>query len=314
MRKCRVPRQSTPFVSSGSINIRQGIESNILEMSTDQSPVFLITGCSAGIGRELALAALVAGFRVIATARKLESLSDLESKGAKTLALDVTASDEDLAAVAAKAIAIYGQIDFLLSNAGYGQAGAIEEMTSTHVHAQFSTNFFGVVNTVNAFLPHFRQRRSGTLVQFSSENTCTTLPGTGIYTASKAAVEAVSDTWALELADFNIRSIVIQPSGFRTNFFNYAGAAYSGSPVKTIGGYNTAHGVIDFLINTFPKVVPGDPVKAARNIIKLLTTSETLPRRFVVGDDSYRNFKVFYEKRLEELELWKELSTGTNLD
>ncbi|KAJ7918896.1 hypothetical protein B0H13DRAFT_1606821, partial [Mycena leptocephala] len=141
----------------------------------------LITACSTGLGRELALAALASGFRIIATARRVEKLDDLENRGAKTLPLDVTWSIENLVAFA---------VDYLANNAGYAQGGAIEEVSPKEALEQFNTNFFGLVNTTNAFLPHFHSRRAGTLVNLSSEITCHPLPGAGLYCASKAALDA----------------------------------------------------------------------------------------------------------------------------
>ncbi|KAJ7660206.1 hypothetical protein DFH06DRAFT_1089532 [Mycena polygramma] len=276
---------------------------------TDQvkeSPVFLITGCSSGLGKELAPAALRSGFRVIATARRLESITSLEASGAKTLALDVTWSVQELAAVAAKAIVIYGQIDYLINNAGYAQGGAIEEVSPEEVLEQFNTNCFGLMNTTNAFLPHFHARRTGTIVNISSEIVATGVPGAGLYAATKAAVDAISDTWSGELAEYGVRSISVQPSGFRTEFFQQAS---SRNPGTTIEGYNAAHGTMKFLTSEY--VPPGDPVKGAHNIILLVTKPE-IPLRFPVGDDSFANFKAFYQKRLEEMEGTRELSTGTN--
>ncbi|KAJ6479547.1 hypothetical protein C8R47DRAFT_609127 [Mycena vitilis] len=278
---------------------------------TDQlenSPVFLITGCSSGLGKELALAALRNGFRVVATARRLESIASLEASGAKPLALDVTWSVQELAAMAAKAISIFGQVDYLVNNAGYAQGGAIEEVSPEEALAQFSTNFFGLINTTNAFLPHFRARCTGTIVNISSEIVVTGVPGAGLYAASKAAVDAISDTWSSELAEYGIRSVAVQPSGFRTEFFQQAS---SRNPATAIEGYKAAHGTMKFLTSEFSP--PGDPVKGAQNVI-LLVTKPRIPLRFPVGDDSFANFKAFYQKRLEEMEETRELSTGTNLD
>ncbi|KAJ6553195.1 dehydrogenase [Mycena capillaripes] len=274
------------------------------------SAVFLITGCSTGFGRELALAALKGGFRVIATARRLETLVDLEASGAKTLALDVTSSVEELAAVAAKAIAIYGQVDYLVNNAGFAQGGALEELSPAEVLGQFNTNFFGLLNTTNAFLSHFRSRWSGTLVNISSEITATAIPGAGIYCASKGAVEGLSDTWAHELAEYGIRSIAVQPGAFRTEFFKQAATR---PPQATIEGYEVVHSTMKFMGGEFASNIRGDPAKAARNIIKVVTKSE-VPLRFVVGDDAATQVKAFYEKRLQEMEAAQELSTGTNFD
>ncbi|KAJ7466153.1 hypothetical protein B0H11DRAFT_1814456 [Mycena galericulata] len=275
------------------------------------SPVFLITGCSTGFGRELVLAALNSDFRVIATARRPETLTELEGRGAKVLTLDVTSSVQELAAFAAKAIEIYGQVDYLVNNAGFAQGGAIEEVSLEEAQAQFNTNLFGLINTTNAFLPHFRARRAGTIVNIGSEVSCTCPPGTGFYNASKAAVEAISDTWARELAEYGIRSICIQPSGFRTEIFKHAATR---PPARTVEGYALAHGTMDYLSKVFSQSVAGDPAKAARNIIKLITTKPELPMRFALGDDAYTNFKMFYEKQLKELEATRDLTTGTNFD
>ncbi|KAJ7825509.1 hypothetical protein B0H14DRAFT_2368937 [Mycena olivaceomarginata] len=284
---------------------------------TNSSPVFLITGYSTGLGRELALAALSSGFRVIATARHLETLGDLEHRGARVLSLDVTSAAPDLATFAEKAIAVYGQVDYLVNNAGFAQSGAIEEVSPEEASAQFNTNGFGLVNRPYPIsrclgilrrvpLAHFRSRRTGTLVNFNSEATCTAIPGIGIYTATKAAVE-ISDTWAHELAQYGIRSISIQPSGFRTEFFNIAG---SRPAAKTIEGYKIVHGTFSFMATEYARTVPGDPVKAARNIIAPVTKPD-LPLRFA---DAFANLKAFYQKRLEEMEAVRELSIGTNFD
>ncbi|KAJ7809900.1 putative short-chain oxidoreductase [Mycena olivaceomarginata] len=250
--------------------------------------------------------ALSSGFRVIATARHLETLGDLEHRGARVLSLDVTSAAPDLATFAEKAIAVYGQVDYLVNNAGFAQSGAIEEVSPEEASAQFNTNVFGLVNTTNVSLPHFRSRRTGTLVNFNSEATCTAIPGIGIYTATKAAVE-ISDTWAHELAQYGIRSISIQPSGFRTEFFNIAG---SRPAAKTIEGYEIVHGTLSFMATEYARTVPGDPVKAARNIIAPVTKPD-LPLRFA---DAFANLKAFYQKRLEEMEAVRELSIGKNFD
>ncbi|KAJ7478744.1 dehydrogenase [Mycena galericulata] len=277
---------------------------------TNNSPVFLITGCSTGLGRELALAALASGFHVIATARRPDTLSDLEARGAKALALDVTASTQELADSAAKAIVIYGQVDYLVNNAGYAQGGCIEEVSPAEALNQFNTNFFGLVNTTNAFLPYFRARRAGTLVNISSQVTSGGAPGTGMYSASKAAIDAVSDTWANELAEYGIRSICVKPGAFRTEFFKQAVAHL---PANTIDGYEVLRGTLQAMMKKYGNAVPGDPAKCARNIIKVATRPQ-IPLRFAIGDDAVPNLKAFYQKRLEELEAFRDLNTGTNFD
>jgi NAD(P)-dependent dehydrogenase (short-subunit alcohol dehydrogenase family) len=174
------------------------------------------------------------GFHVISTARRVETLAALKEKGADILQLDVTAPPSKISAFAAEAWKIQcvlchrfskhvdstsfssGHVDFLVNNAGYLQGGAIEENTSEEVLLQFHTNVFGLLNTTNAFLPYFRARRAGTIVNISSQGGSLNLTGVGIYCASKAAVDSLSDTWAKELAEFNIKCISIQVRAIHT--------------------------------------------------------------------------------------------------
>ncbi|KAJ7633582.1 putative short-chain oxidoreductase [Mycena polygramma] len=276
-------------------------------MTDNTSPVFLITGCSTGLGREMAIAALDKGFRVIATARQVETLAALESLGAKTLKLDVTSTPTTLSEFAASAISIYGQADYIVNNAGFALGGAVEEVSPTETLAQFNTNFFGLVNTTTAFLPHLRARRTGTLVNMSSQSTALGTPGAGFAAASKAAVDAISDTWAHELAEYNIRSISVQLGEFRTEILNPTNARIA---AKLIEGYELVHSVL----GSFSKHAghePGDAAKAARNIIAVVTKPE-LPLRLVLGDDAFKSVDSFYRERLREMEAIRELSTGTN--
>ncbi|KAJ7491123.1 dehydrogenase [Mycena latifolia] len=279
-------------------------------MSATLSPVFLITGCSSGFGRELAIAALNSGFRVIATARRVETLTSLEKQGAEVLTLDITSSEAELADFAAQSIAIYGQIDYLVNNAGFLLAGAIEEVSMPEVLRQFNTNVFGLIKTTNAFLPHFRERKAGTIVNISSQGSSLGTPGGGIYCSSKAAVDAISDTWAHELAEYNIRSISVQPGAFRTEVLQSTNV---GRAAKFIEGYQLVHGVIDYMSKAAGSEA-GDPVKGAQRIIAFVADPERkqLPLRFVVGDDAFDSLKAFYTQQLADLEEAKQQSTGTN--
>ncbi|KAJ6468528.1 hypothetical protein C8R47DRAFT_1055836 [Mycena vitilis] len=276
-------------------------------MTDKTSPVFLITGCSTGLGREMAIAALAKGFRVIATARRVQTLTALESLGAKTLTLDVTSTPTALSEFAIYAISIYGQVDYIVNNAGFAMGGAVEEVSPAEALAQFNTNFFGLVTTTAAFLPHLRARRTGTLVNMSSQSTALGTPGAGFAAASKAAVDAISDTWAHELAEYNIRSISIQLGEFRTEILKPTNARIA---AKSIEGYELVHRVL----GSFSKLAgnePGDAAKAARNVINAVTKPE-LPLRLVLGDDAFKSVDSFYRKRLREMKVIRELSTGTN--
>ncbi|KAJ7346334.1 putative short-chain oxidoreductase [Mycena albidolilacea] len=276
------------------------------------SSVILITGCSTGFGRELAQAALSAGLRVIATARRPDTLAALREKGAKTMKLDVTASAEELRQFASDAISLFGRVDYLINNAGFLQGGAIEENNPEENLAQFNTNVFGVINVTNAFLPHWRARKQGTIVNVSSQGAMMCIPGAGIYCASKAALDALSDTWARELAGFNIRCVSVQLGSFRTS------VAESGNlkiAAANIDGYQGSHDWVAGFNKSAGKE-RGDPAIAAAKIIELVSVEPEgapLPMRLVLGEDSYENAKAFYEKQLRDLETWKDVSTGTDV-
>ncbi|KAJ7644915.1 putative short-chain oxidoreductase [Roridomyces roridus] len=256
-------------------------------MDTHQ-PVVLITGCSTGLGRELSLAALSSGLRVIATARRPQTLKTLEEGGAKTLKLDVTSTSQDLAVFAAEAIALYGQVDVLINNAGYLQGGAVEENTDQENRAQFDTNFFGVINVTNAFLPHFRSRKSGTIVS-----------------------PAISDTWAHELAPLNVRSTSILLGTFRTTVAESANLKIA---AKRIDGYDAGHDWVAEFNSTAGKE-RGDTKIAARKIVELTCSDfqKALPMRIAIGEDALEYLREFYAKGLESAEKWREVSTGTDV-
>ncbi|KAJ6545369.1 putative short-chain oxidoreductase [Mycena capillaripes] len=275
------------------------------------APVILITGCSTGFGRELSLGALDRGFRVISTARRVESLVELKERGAQTLQLDVTSPPSELSTFAATVWNIHGQVDFLINNAGYLQGGAIEENTPEETMAQFNTNVFGLLNTTNAFLPYFRKRRAGIIVNISSMGGSLNMVGAGIYCASKAAVDSFSDTWARELAEFNVKCISIQPGMFRTSVAESSNLRRGSHripeytvPAKIFVEYNAAAGT-----------ERGDPTKAAVRILDFITREgRDLPLRLTVGDDAFENVKATLLQRLADMEKFKSCSVGTNFD
>ncbi len=177
----------------------------------------LITGCSTGIGRATAERLAASGNSVYATARKVETLADLEAKGCKTMALDVT--DEASMEAAVKRIdEEAGGVDALVNNAGYSQSGAIETLDMDALRRQFETNVFGLVRMTQLVLPGMRSRGHGRIVNISSMGANFTFPGGGAYHATKYAVEAISDALRFEVEDFGIDVVVIQPGAIRTEF------------------------------------------------------------------------------------------------
>jgi NADP-dependent 3-hydroxy acid dehydrogenase YdfG len=189
----------------------------------------LITGCSTGIGRATAEYLAGKGHTVYATARKPQSISDLEGNGIKTLALDVT--DEASMAAAVKAVEdAEGEVGVLVNNAGYSQSGAVESVKLDDVRAQFETNVFGLIRMCQLVLPGMRSKGGGRILNIGSMGGTVTFPGGGIYHATKYSVEAISDAMRFEVKGFGVDVVLIQPGLITTEFATAAvGALNTGT-------------------------------------------------------------------------------------
>ncbi|KIK67817.1 hypothetical protein GYMLUDRAFT_36596 [Collybiopsis luxurians FD-317 M1] len=278
---------------------------------SSEPPVILITGCSTGFGRSLTQEALVRGMKVIATARRLSAITDLQEKGAKTFVLDVNDKPEEQKKFAEKAISAFGKVDILVNNAGWLLSGAIEENSPEEVQSQFNTNFFAVLNITNAFMPHFRIRKTGTIVNISSQGSYLALSGAGIYSATKAALDCVTETWADELAPFNIRAVSVNLGAFRTS----VASSNSKPPQNNIEGYDKARNWHKMFQERSGHEI-GDPDKGARKLLDLVTmrTDKPLPVRFALGEDAVHLIRNRLENRITELDEWRSFGIGTNID
>ena len=181
------------------------------------SKAVLITGCSTGIGRKTAEHLAGKGWTVYATARRPESIADLEQKGCRTLALDVTDEASMQAAVNAVEQA-EGAVGVLINNAGYSQSGAVEEVAMDQVRRQFETNVFGLLRMCQLVLPGMRRQEWGRIVNISSMGGRLVFPGGGIYHGTKFAVEAISDAMRWEVRNFGVDVILIEPGLIKTEF------------------------------------------------------------------------------------------------
>jgi len=183
----------------------------------DMSKAVLITGCSTGIGRATAERLAAGGWKVYATARRVESIADLAAKGCETLALDVT--DEASMEAAVKHVTdAEGAVGVLINNAGYSQSGAVETVPMDDVRRQFETNVFGLVRMCQLVLPGMRRQRWGRIVNLSSMGGRLVFPGGGLYHGTKYAVEAISDALRFEVRDFGVDVILIEPGLIKTEF------------------------------------------------------------------------------------------------
>src|SRR5690349_16600658 len=181
---------------------------------------WFITGASRGFGRSFAQAALAAGDRVAATARDTSSLEDLVADhGDAVLPVELDVTDRD--AVFASVASVhdrFGRLDVVVNNAGYGVSGAVEELSEEQARRQLEVNLFGALWVTQAALPILREQRSGWIVQVSSIGGLAAFPLTGIYHASKWALEGLSETLRQEVEEFGIKILMVEPSGFRTDW------------------------------------------------------------------------------------------------
>lgn len=192
------------------------------------APAVLVTGCSSGIGRAIAVRLAGAGWTVYASARRLPSIADLESSGCRLLELDVT--DEASMRRAVDAVeAEHGAISALVNNAGYSQGGAVEEVAMDDIRRQFETNVFGLVRLTQLVLPGMRRQGWGRVVNISSMGGRLVFPGAGFYHATKFAVEAISDALRWEVRPFGIHVVVVEPGLIRTRFGETAASTAAGA-------------------------------------------------------------------------------------
>jgi len=193
--------------------------------STRHGPV-LITGCSSGIGRAAALSLHQAGFTVYATARRTDALTDLSDRGLRTLALDVT-DEESMTTAVAAVEADAGAVAVVINNAGFGLYGPVEQLPMAEIRRQFETNFFGLVRLTQLVLPGMRRQGRGRILNVSSMGGRITLPGGAFYHASKYAVEALSDALRMEVAQFGIDVVLIEPGPVKTPWNDVAAGSLS---------------------------------------------------------------------------------------
>jgi NAD(P)-dependent dehydrogenase (short-subunit alcohol dehydrogenase family) len=210
-------------------------------MTNDVSKSVLITGCSSGIGRATAEHLAEKGWNVYATARRPESIADLESKGCKLLALDVTDEASMQQAVAAVEQA-EGAVGVLVNNAGYSQSGAVEAVPLDEVRRQFETNVFGLVRMCQLALPGMRRQRWGRIVNVSSMGGKLVFPGGGFYHGTKYAVEAISDALRFEVRGFGVDVVIIEPGLITTEFGETAAGTVGEQPADdgAYGKFNAA--------------------------------------------------------------------------
>ena len=246
----------------------------------NDSPVWLITGCSSGLGRALAARVLARGHRLIATARQPETLDELvaaDPSRCRALALDV-ADASQVAPVVAQAAEIFGRLDVVVNNAGYGLVGAVEEYDEAQITRNFETNFFGALRVIRAALPILRAQRRGHFVNISAAAVIANYAGFSIYGATKWALEGLSESLAAEVRPLGLKVTIVQPGPFRTEFISRS----LERATAAIPDYEASSGKFRRFLETMNGRQPGDPAKAADAIIAAVE-SDNPPLRLVLG-------------------------------
>jgi short-subunit dehydrogenase len=269
---------------------------------------WFITGASTGFGRLLAEQLLKRGERVAATARDLAKVQDLEAQypgTARAFTLDVTEPAEIEAS--RQAIAAFGHIDVLVNNAGYGVNGAIEEVAEEEFEPMFHTNIYGLIRTTRAFLPQFRQRRSGHIFNFSSVGGLIGTAGWGFYNTTKFAVEGFSEALAAEMKPLGVHVTVIEPGPFRTDFLGRSGKLAQ----RELPEYAETAGRAREYLRTQAGTQPGDPQKAIEAVIAV-ADSPNPPLHLILGKIALTRFRDKLSLWQKEIGAWESVTTGAD--
>lgn len=269
------------------------------------SKIVLITGASRGFGKIWAEALLKRGDKVVAAVRDLSSVDDLVSQyGDLVLPVKLNVNDRRAAfAGVQEAIARFGRIDVLINNAGYGQMGAIEEISEQQARDQFETNVFGTLWVTQAVLPIMREQGAGHIINISSLLGLVGMPILSWYNASKFAVEGLTESLAGEVAGFGIKVSIIEPNGFSTEF-NGASAKYG----EAISAYDD---VKETVFANFNEDFYGHPSATVDAVLQLVDNSNP-PLRLLLGRKGLPWLKQAYDSRMAEFEAYKEISNAAH--
>jgi len=273
------------------------------------SKTLFITGISSGFGQALANEALAAGHRVIGTVRSEAARVAFEQQAPGrgfARVLDVT-DFAAIDAVVAEVEASFGPVDVLVNNAGYGHEGIFEESALEEMRQQFEVNVFGAVAVTKAFVPYFRQRRAGHIINITSMGGFITMPGIAYYCGSKFALEGISDTLSQELKPFGIHVTAVAPGSFRTD---WAGRSMRRSE-RSIADYDASFDPVRAARQAKSGKQLGDPVKAAKAMLTLID-SDAPPAHLLLGSDALQLVRARLARMEQEMAAWEALTRSTD--
>src|SRR5450631_1450693 len=270
--------------------------------------VWLVTGSSRGLGRAIVETGLAAGNKVLATARDTKSLADLSERygdQVKLFAMDVT--DEAAAANAVMAaVDVFGSLDVIINNAGYGNLSSVEDTPLSEFRAQIETNLFGTIIVTKAVLRYFREKKAGQFIQFSSVGGRIGPSGRGPYSAAKWGVEGFSEVLSREVAPLGIKVTIVEPGGFRTDFAGSSTELSEGHPE-----YDATVGATARFQRDYNGKQPGDPKKAAAVILNI-AGMESPPLRLLLGSDAYNATVKNDQLKTKSDKQWGDLGRSTD--
>lgn len=270
---------------------------------------WLITGCSTGIGREIARKVLASGDRAAVTARNADAVADFVRDYPDTalaVALDVTDPNQVEAAVQVTTGA-FGGIDVLVNNAGYGYMAALEEGEDSEVRKLFDTNFFGVVDLIKAVLPAMRAQNRGYIINMSSMTGLVTNPPNIYYSCTKHALEALTEGLAKEVEPFGIRVTAIEPGAFRTDWATRS-MQETATPIEA---YAETVGARKELIKMAGSLLPGDPARIADAVL-MLADHDDPPLHLLLGEDVLGAFRQKLDDWQSSIDEWEPVTRDVN--
>ena len=271
--------------------------------------VWLITGCSSGFGRALAKAALARGDRVVVTARNTATLGEFAAHWPGTAhlaALDVT-DFRQIKEVVDEAVRVFGRIDVLVNNAGYGLLGALEECSPEQIRRNFEVNFFGPLELVRCALPYFRAAKAGHVVNMSAAAAIANYAGFGVYGAAKCALEGMSESLAAEGRAFGLKVTIVQPGPFRTEFI----ARSLDRTEPAIPEYEASAGKFAKFIDGIDGKQPGDAERAAQGILQAVDADRP-PSRLVLGKYALDKSRRTLASRETEMKAWESVGLAAD--
>lgn len=280
-------------------------------MSINQK-LWFVTGANKGIGAAIVKEALLQGYNVVATARKKEEAEQNLGAHPNLLIVRLDITDDQQVQEAVKAtIDKFGRIDVLINNAGYGLLGYFEEMSEKSICRQFKTNVFGTMKITRAILPVMRKQGNGFVVTVSSTSGIKAVAGSSVYSASKFALEGWVEGMSIDMKQFGIRFMLLEPGAFRTDFANENASMQM--PDLHLEAYEGARENLAKVFRRMNGIQTGNPARLAKGLIKVVN-SEDAPLRLLISKPAIPAVAAYYKNRFAEFEKWQHISADSEFE